>query len=183
MFGHLFYSHNCDTCLNFIHLIKQENLLSRFHMILVDNLSIEQLSKLNIKIVPTLIISHNNINNMYVGKELFIWFNNLITFKRQKLPVISNNGLTSMEMSGTSDEFAYLNLDSPLPKSFMTYGHDDNDEHKIITFNNPRDSKIDSSEQHKRMLSFEKSRTEQNKFIEQQYDTLIRTTIINKKNP
>ena len=86
-----------------------------------------------------------------------------------------NNQLISyskQEMSGVSDEFAYVSIDNPQPKSYLNP-----DEHCVI-FTGPEGSKLKKSDQDKLINSVkslrENDKKEFEKIIKDEIDTIIK---------
>lgn len=114
--------------------------------------------------VPTLII--HGINKPLVGKETFIWLNNWINMKSQKNTKTSESsirGFSQQEMTGFSDQFAYLSVDSAQAKSFFVYGDEENN--RIIT-GEEYQQKIDGDQMRSSMRELNYSRNQEDKEIE-----------------
>lgn len=136
----VFYSSNCKFSTELLTLMKNENILQNFKMICVDG-NIASIPK-HITKVPAIITS--DTNRLYMADDAFKWLhavkymrqsvkdNNIITKKNESInQPIDQRTFISSEMTGISDNFAYTNIDTPLPKSFM--GYKDDDKHTIFT--------------------------------------------------
>ena len=163
----LFYSYKCQDCRSLLFLLKNENLLSYFKLICVD----DKLDKLpQNMIVPTMIIL--NIPKPLVAHETFEWINQ-IKFIRQQQTInvnqnINQNNILTMNnkkgpigfdeeiMSGISDKFAFTKIDNPLPHSYFNVGQED----KNAIFTAPQEqNKLSKNEQIKMINDLESRRS------------------------
>jgi hypothetical protein len=152
-------------------MMKNENILSYFKLICVDN----QLNNLPdfIKVVPTMIVT--NMNKPLVAQEIFKYIQS-IKYIRQKSVLDQNKklvqqniinmveqnkkgplGYKASEMSSISDNFAYTDVDVALPQNFVNI----NDKHIIYT--PPKDESINKITQTKLVESLDQARKEQDK--------------------
>jgi hypothetical protein len=149
--GYLFYSNYDDKgfCKSLITLLERHNLNKIFEYKLVDNMTDEQLMKLQLQTVPTLFVISDNTNNggqkqqfIYEGNDAFKWVDNFLFGRRQSMmknaensrKLIQNSNskekLTQKlyeycpnEHTGISDGYAYYNEDEKkdinMPQSKM----------------------------------------------------------------
>ena len=176
----LFYSNKCQSCVDLLIILKNENLLNHFKLVCVD----DKLDKLpQTMIVPTMIIP--NINKPLAGQETFEWVNRVKFLRQQQqTKVLVNNvvddkkrgpmGYDQEIMGNVSDKFAFTQKDDALPQSYVGV----NDKHAIFTA--PTDKKISKSEQMKLTNDLESKRNEQDTshskiMREEQANAIMRT--------
>jgi hypothetical protein len=155
----IFYSQNCPTCRNLIMILKNENLLSCFNLICVD----DKLDKFpqNMRI-PTMTVV--DLNKPLVAEETFEWVKR-IKFMRQnqvmdtnKRIIQTNNNNNNIDtgpvgyddklFGGISDTFALTKSDMALPHAYV--GANDTD--KNVIFTAPQDNvKLNRDDQQKMM--------------------------------
>jgi hypothetical protein len=137
LYGYLFYSIKYDDngfCKSMISLLERHGLNKIIEYKSVDNMSEEQLIKLQIETVPTLFIISDNgqqkNQSVFVGNDAFKWVDNFLLSRRQAImknaensrKLIQNSNtkekLTQKlyeycpsEHSGISDAYAYYNED------------------------------------------------------------------------
>lgn len=135
LYGYIFYSKRDNGySQNLITLIERHGLNKIFRYELVDNMIEEQITKLGLQTVPTLLVISDNGQQkqqyIYEGNEAFKWIDNFLIGRRQNLmkeaessrKLIQNNNakekLTQRlyeyceaEHSGISDAYAYYNND------------------------------------------------------------------------
>lgn len=143
----LFYANSDKESMNIYNIIMQNGMTRLFQLTDVTQLDMEQLAKLQMKSVPTIVISSaNNRPEVYDGpKNCSIFLNNLILNRRasqiqetetrmkliqkaQRDARIVNDGpaeYSEAEMSGTSDNYAYMQTDMAQAKSFVLVGQED----------------------------------------------------------
>lgn len=167
----IFYSTQCQFCHDLIRSMKNEGILQYFRMICVDN-NIQNIPA-NITQVPAIITT--DTNRVYLANEAFKWLQGVKYMRQQKInesnkKLIEYNiqknaqsggphSFISTEMNGISDNFAYTDIDMAQPKNFQEYGKDDRD----IILTPPIDTKINTSQQSKKLKEAELSREQQNK--------------------
>ncbi len=167
----IFYSTQCQFCHDLIRSMKNEGILQYFRMICVDN-NIQNLPA-NITQVPAIITT--DTNRVYLANEAFKWLQGVKYMRQQKInesnkKLIEYNiqknaqsggphSFIATEMNGVSDNFAYTDIDMAQPKNFQEYGKDDRD----IILTPPIDTKINTSQQSKKLKEAELSREQQNK--------------------
>lgn len=166
----IFYSRNCKTCQNLIKLLDNEKLLSFFNLYCVDD-RLDHVPP-QITMVPTAIVA--NINKPLVAKEIFEWVQQ-IKFIRQNaivdmqkkmikdnlIKLLNNKGVVGwvdQEMTGTSDNYAYTNIDKPLSHSFFNV--DDEKNSAIFTAPESKD-KLSKYDQKKKIDELEQARKTQ----------------------
>lgn len=174
-FNVLFYSQYCQTCVNLIFLLKNENLLGYFKLYCVD----EKLNKLPayITAVPTMIVT--TINKPLVCEETFKWVEQMKFLRQQQIMdlnkkiiqsnMINNNNNTKKGpigyddeiMSGLSDKFAFTKDDAPpLPHAYFGVG----DEDKNAIFTAPEKNRELTKDMHSKLINdIKNSRDQQNK--------------------
>lgn len=135
LYGYLFYSMlDNGYCKNLITLIERHGLSKLFKLQLIDNMNDEQITKLGLQTVPTLLVISENGQQkqqfIYEGNEAFKWVDTFLISRRQNIMkdaessrrLIQNNNtkdrLTQRlyeycesEHSGISDAYAYYNED------------------------------------------------------------------------
>jgi hypothetical protein len=167
----LFYSKHCDTCRNLLILLQNENLLSAFKLMCVD----EMLDKIppQITTVPTMFVT--NINRPLVAQETFEWIKQTKFIRQQQVmdlnkKIILQNTLNNEQskkgpvgyddemMAGISDKFAFTKIDNPLPHAYFGIGEED----KHVIFTAPKEQqKMSSNDQKKLIKEIEERRTQQ----------------------
>lgn len=113
----LFYSRKCNTCVNLLNIMKNENLINYFELICVDNTIIPK----DITIVPTMIVT--SIAKPLVAKDIFDWINQIKYINKKKQDENGSTGpfgYNSQEMSSLSDFYAYTDLDKPMEQSYIS---------------------------------------------------------------
>lgn len=132
MSGYLFYSKKCDTCINLRTIMNTQNMLKDFNEKNIDNMSIEEINKLGLQTVPTILIVYTYSNGesrqgLYEGENAFTWVENVVNTRRQNMMkyneetrrLIQNNRVKKQvregvldycdtENSGVSDGYAYF---------------------------------------------------------------------------
>lgn len=156
----LFYSNKCRSCVDLLVILKNENLLSHFKLVCVD----DKLDKLpQTMMVPTMIIP--NINKPLAAQETFEWVNRVKFLRQQQTPTLANINNTDKKrgpigydqeiMGNISDKFAFTQKDDALPQSYLGV----NDNHIIFTA--PNDKKLNKIEQLKLTNDLNSKRGEQ----------------------
>lgn len=198
MFGFLFYSPRCESSANFIRIITSEKINNLFNLVSIDNMSTEQLISLGIKKTPMLVLRNqqNQTIGVHEGQSAFEWLNNLIQFRRQNMmntveqnrkKLIQSNMAQQMnkdniagrsdELTGISDNFAYVNVDYVPTKSFLPYGQDA--DFKILTFKDNQ-GKISENEMNGKINEYNTMRGKTDSDIKNTIDTQLKTNIINQ---
>lgn len=175
----LFYSNKCKTCELFMTHCKNNDVLKHFKLICIEDTVGKLPSAL--KVVPSILVKGHN--GLIEGKQTFEWLKGLIEMKKSmsqdKTKLINNEDkntedktkrnlldFTIKELTGISDDFAYLKVDNPQPKSFLQYGADK--EHAIYTA--PEGNKINKRQQEDLINKFNSQRTTD----QQQFETKIK---------
>jgi hypothetical protein len=139
-----------------------------FKCICVDKMPIDNLSKMGIKNVPTIIIKNQNgASSLYECRNAFMWLENILKYRRNSsikknfdIPVASIiDGYKTEELNGISDQYAYLQTDIPHPKSFLPYGKDE--QYRIITIPSNANDKLDGKDQSDMINKLESLREKQ----------------------
>ncbi len=166
-----FYSRNTKMCLDMMRMMESCNILDRFKLICIDDLTIDQIPK-GLEHVPTIIVA--GINNLIVGRDAIKWFNdNRPILMKQKADLLGKqiaqstclndvaNGTKgySCELSGTTDNYAYLETDIAQPK---TYGMSTGENAEPIYTPQIDDDKLRMMEQN-RLVDKEKYEKEKQK--------------------
>ena len=198
MFGFLFYSPRCESSANFIRIITSEKINNLFNLVSIDTMSTEQLISLGIKKTPMLVLRNqqNQTIGVHEGQTAFEWLNNLIQFRRQNMmnmveqnrkKLIQSNMAQQMnkdniagrsdELTGISDNFAYVNVDYVPTKSFLPYGQDS--DFKILTFKDNQ-GKISENEMKGKINEYNTMRGKTDIDIKNTIDTQLKANIINQ---
>ena len=198
MFGFLFYSPRCESSANFIRIITSEKINNLFNLVSIDTMSTEQLISLGIKKTPMLVLRNQQNQTVGVneGQSAFEWLNNLIQFRRQNMmnmveqnrkKLIQSNMAQQMnkdnvagrsdELTGVSDNFAYVNVDYVPTKSFLPYGQDN--DFKILTFKDNQ-GKISENEMKGKINEYNSMRGKTDADIKNTIDTQLKVNIINQ---
>jgi hypothetical protein len=198
MFGFLFYSPRCESSANFIRIITSEKINNLFNLVSIDTMSTEQLISLGIKKTPMLVLRNqqNQTIGVHEGQSAFEWLNNLVQFRRQNMmnmveqnrkKLIQSNMAQetnkdnisgrSDELTGISDNFAYVNVDYVPTKSFLPYGQDN--DFKILTFKDNQ-GKISENDMKGKINEYNTMRGKTDNEIKTTIDTQLKTNIINQ---
>lgn len=186
----IFYSRKCQSCMDLLKLLENENLLGSFVLFCVDGRLSEVPS--HISSVPTMVVS--NVNKPLIGNETFEWINKVKFLRQQNLMQINKkiitqqnviNMMNKKEIVGydseilgkISDPFAIADEASnkSLPQSY--YNINDN---KDAIFTAPEQGKITKQEQKKRIENIEQLRSTQDSqygelMKKQQIDAVLRS--------
>ncbi len=198
MFGFLFYSPRCESSANFIRIITSEKINNLFNLVSIDTMSTEQLISLGIKKTPMLVLRNqqNQTIGVHEGQSAFEWLNNLIQFRRQNMmnmveqnrkKLIQSNMAQQInkdnvagrsdELTGISDNFAYVNVDYVPTKSFLPYGQDN--DFKILTFKDNQ-GKISEHDMKGKINEYNTMRGNTDNEIKNTIDTQLKANIINQ---
>lgn len=150
MNGFLFYSEKCEFCLNLRNVMHNQGLLNFFRSQCVDGMRVEEIARLGLTAVPTIVIvTQGGAKGIYEKEEAFKYIEGMIANKRKNAMMQSENehkliqvnnikrnvqeGLyeyQEQEAVGFSDMYAYWSndlakdLDAAQPKSFLPHGKD-----------------------------------------------------------
>ncbi len=195
MIGYLIFSNKCKECASFFQIIQREGLINFFNALCIDNMSVQDISKLQINKVPAVIISDNSGNkNIFEASDAFKWLNNIVTSRRQNIyiadmqrkKILETNAKTGIdvgmgycpsETSGTTDDYSYLITDHAQPKSFMPYGQDES--YSIATLNNIKESSLSESDHKQMMKQYSNNRNNQDGTLKEMIDKNLKETLIN----
>lgn len=160
----IFYSRTCNTCTKLLTILQNEGILSNFKLFCVDG-RLNELPK-QITIVPSMVIA--STNKILVAGEIFEWLKNIKFLKGSSSNSNGTNGRgpigwVTNEMSGTSDQFAYTNVDKAQPKSFFGVGS----EEQNAIYTAPDIGKLNKKEQSDMIKNIESSRLEQDEIHSQ----------------
>lgn len=141
MSGYLFYSNNCETCINLIAIMKNEKLLEMFDCRDVEKMGLEELTRLGLEDVPTILIintsqSGEQQKGIHVKGQACKWVENVINNRRAHMIKYNENvtkliemqemkkrmqdgllGYSSMEIGGISDDYSYWSDKPDLDKN------------------------------------------------------------------
>lgn len=189
MNGYLFYSEKCDFCLNLRNVMNNQGILGMFRVQSVDGMRGEEIARLGLTAVPTIVIvATNGAKGIYEKEDAFKYIEGLIANKRKNAMMQSekehrliqaNNikrnakdGLYEYqkhESEGFSDLYAYWSkdlekdLDVSQPKSFLPHGKDA--EYAILTIPESKadvlKNKLTKDDQDKMMTKMDFFRKEQ----------------------
>lgn len=144
----LYYSKVAKSCLDLLKIIESYGILNKFVLKCIDDMDEKQIPP-QLTDVPTVLI--NGIDKPLIGREAFKWFQDnrqylmaqsaeqhskQIVHNMTKIMNLGPKGFSG-ELTGTSDEFAYCDIDDAQPKS---YCKDVEDGNVIIT--PPKDKKL-----------------------------------------
>uniref|UniRef100_A0A6C0EAR5 Thioredoxin domain-containing protein n=1 Tax=viral metagenome TaxID=1070528 RepID=A0A6C0EAR5_9ZZZZ len=192
-FGCLFYSSKCETCHGLVNTMRVEGILNAFTLLSVDNMPLEKLLQINIRVVPAIIVNMDKRQMVYEGKEAVMWVNNFILSRKQnmarnidsqrrqilqehvKLYGDSTMAYIPLEQGGISDDFAYLDVDRAMPKNFLQ--KDDIDKYRIITINNKDEHKLTHEDQKRLVTKYKTFRDTEKTKIDEVLDTQLKNKI------
>lgn len=150
----LFYTAEDKEAMNIYNIIVQQGMMGLFRFTdVVNDLTVEQLEKLQMTSVPTIVVSSINTKPMvYDGPAACAHFLNELIINRRstqmkdvesRMKVIQKaqrdarlktdgpSEYSEAEMSGKSDNYAYMQTDMAQPKSFVLIGQEDSN--SVIT--------------------------------------------------
>lgn len=198
----LFYYGRDKESTNIYDVISRENLGRMFNYIDVDTYSPEQLCTLKIARVPTIVISSNKQGSrpeIYDGpSECAKFLNNMIMNRRsmqineaqnrmksiqqaqisERMKYEGPSEFSEMEMSGCSDDYAYLNTNIGQSKSFVKIVNGQEMVDDIITLNLGKEKKINENQSRKQIDDLMKQREHdidniKNNMEQKQIDAII----------
>lgn len=201
-FGILFYSNNCKYSQNLKKIMLDQDLLKFFTQKCIDSCSTDEIAKIGIQYVPTLIIFNGNgTKKIYENQQAFAWLEEIILSRRENMCKVADNtrrliqqnnlktkyqdGLHDhdpLETGGISDSYAYWSndlqkdIDIPQPKNFLPFKQDE--QYGIITLTDNKNSKLSSNEQINKMKDIENIRTQQDTSIKKVYENSHLQTVL-----
>ena len=197
MFGILFYSVKCESSRNLLRVMENQDILKFFTQKCVDQISTDELIKMGLKNVPTLVVLNRNgtthTKQIFEKSNAFDWIERLIQNRREtmlnnveknrKLIQINNikmkiqdgiDDFNPLESSGISDNYSSWlddiskDKNEAHSKSFLPYGEDGN--YKIITFDDDNNKKLNDQEYTKRSVEVNNVREQQDKYFAQEME-------------
>lgn len=177
MFFRLFFSNICSECINLWSVIRNENIANIFIPVCVDDFSIKDLSKLEVSVVPSIVISSDNRpSEIYEGPVACSrWLTNFTMNRRKNLAARVDQqrriiqkaqsevrkqedgalDYAEAEMEGVSDMYSYTGTDLCQSKNFVMVG--DENRYNILT---PQivEGKVDLNTMRKQMELVQDSR-------------------------
>jgi len=182
----IFYSQICPTCINIMTLLKNENLLSNFKVICVDNILDKFPPDMKVPLMRLV-----NVPEPLYAQSIYNWIsqikfmkqsgpngNSIINTTQPQKKVNGPIGYDADIMSKISDSFAFSdkNINDPLPQSYFGINQEANN--AIYTPpKEPSNLKIKKEEQKKILNEIEAKRAQQNnEFI--QHSKQIQTELI-----
>lgn len=158
-------------------IMERESILGWFEKMNIDNFTIDQLTVFGLKSVPAILIINNNIKELYEGKDSFKWVEQFIQNRRNNISMMvdanrqkllqrnnminkSISDFSKSEMTGLSDDYAYLNTDIAQSKN---YANCNMNNQTIITFNERE--KLNQNEMKNAMNYVEQQRKQQNEIL------------------
>jgi hypothetical protein len=153
MFFRLFYSRACEESTNLLQVIYNENIINIFILICVEDLSIKDMSNLNIDVVPSIVISADNVpSEIHQGPVACSrWLTGFTMNRRKNLAARVDQqrriiqkaqsdarkqedgalDYSEAEMEGVSDMYSYTGTDLCQSKNFVMVG--DENKYNILT--------------------------------------------------
>lgn len=145
-FGYLYYSKKCEYCRSLMKLMEHHGLFQHFKPMCVDEMDVNELTRLQIENVPTLMLISNSNGNQQIimrgGDQAFVWVKQFLQGRRQStianaeanaklirrddtMTSLTNgvSGCCPEELFGLSDQYAFNkdDVNVPLPKSFVQF--------------------------------------------------------------
>lgn len=141
-----FYSsQECPYSVNMIKIMETNGILSLFEKYNVWDLEPKNLVNLGLKHIPAIVLINNNgQRNMWEGKNSFQWLENFIKNRRRSMEMAANanrmrileknmelsrndgiSDFSKAEMTGHSDDYAFLATDIAQPKNHVGIGLQD----------------------------------------------------------
>lgn len=168
MSGYLFYSNNCETCVNLITIMKNEKLLDKFECNDVEKMSMEEITRLGLEAVPTILIINvsptgEHQKGIYVQKQACNWVESVINNRRSNMIKYTENtkkliemhemkkrmqdgllGYSSMETKGISDDYSFwsdkpeIDINLNIAQSKSFLGYDKDSKKFLQQYNQSR---------------------------------------------
>lgn len=201
MSGFIFYSSKNTGCFNLMTIMENEGMLRMFTLRSIDNMSDNEIARLGLRAVPTILFINNGKKGIYEKDEAFKWVNNIIENRRQNIIKRTENNRRLIQMNtmknnireglfeynineseGISDAYSYWkdditqDIDVAQPKSFLPFGRDE--QYTIMTIPEDKNNKLKLTKelQNKMMSNLESSRKQQ----DQQIESCIENQLIDK---
>ena len=197
MFIRIFYSTECQECMNLWSVIYNEGISNMFIPVCLDNFSSKKISQLKIKEIPAIVVScENKPSSIFEGpQQCSRWLTTLMYNRRKNIcdrveqqrkliqkkqaEMRTQEGGTmeyiAEEMDGISDNYAYNMTELCQPKNFIPVG--DEEKYNIVT---PQTScsKIDMITMKKQLANLENTRKNDNiKFADNMEKQQIQTVL------
>lgn len=160
----IYYSKKCKECMNLWQVICNEGIAKMFTLVCIDTMSSDEILRLSIKKVPSIVVSDNNQKpSVYEGPIMCSgWLTSFTMSRRQNIANIVNNqrkmiqkthtalreqnngplDYSEAEMDGSTDLYSYTNSDIAQPKNFVPIGMENAFQIKTPELN---ESKLDSA--------------------------------------
>lgn len=166
----LFYSKYCDRSKSLIQLLENEQLLSYFHKVCIDD---DVYLKRKIPMTPVLII--RGVSKPYVASDAFIWLSKMRQCKLKSMieshdAKIPWQTFNPHEMTQLDDNYTLIDQDSAFPQAFASCHH-----HAIIPCANrvTDDSKI-QEEQYLQMMQARQAQDQKAQVHNRQLQSMYR---------
>jgi hypothetical protein len=211
MKGHLYYSTRCEYCLNLMTIMENQGLIDMFTQHCVDNMSSNDIVKLGIRTVPTLLLINTQNGQqqkgIYENEKAFNWVESVVSNRRQQMIKQAENtrkliqvnemkkrmkeglvGYCQSEVEGLSDSYAYWkddmskDIDSAQPKSYLPLGQDEQYSIMTIPIDKKSDYKLNKNTQKQLIKDLEKTRDTQDNEIKSMMEKEQIIKVINMKN-
>jgi GTPase Era involved in 16S rRNA processing len=123
----LFYSPRCESSTNFIRILENKGVKPMFELISIDQMPTNDIIKLGINYVPTVMIRDQTGRNTirFEGKKAFEWLDNLIKFREQNMAKVSVDKSTLLnELFATTYSQMKKKRTTMLPNIYQTTYND-----------------------------------------------------------
>ena len=109
LYGYLFYSYDEEGyCKSLITLLERHGLNKIFEYKLTDNMTPDQLTKLQLHTVPTLLVISDNgqqkFQSIYEGNDAFNWVDNFLIGRRQAMLKNAENSRKMIQNGNTKEK-------------------------------------------------------------------------------
>jgi hypothetical protein len=145
LYGYLFYSNYDDKgfCKSLITLLERHGLNKIFEYKLVDNMSDEQLMKLQLNEIPALLVISDNGNGqkqqfIYEAKNAFQWVDNFLIGRRQAMMKNAESSRKLIQNSNTKEKltqklYEYCPSEHSGISDGYAYYHEDENKDRLFT--------------------------------------------------
>lgn len=181
IFIRVFYSVECNECMNLWQVIYNEGIGRMFIPVCLDKYTSKQIQNLGlgIKVLPSIVVStQNHPPLIYEGpQKCSQWLTNFTLNRRKSIAqqieqhrkliqkeharVRTLEGgpieYSEAEMEGMSDDYAYNDTDLCQPKNFVMVGNEESS--RIVTVTNTKDCKFDMAATKAYVAELEKTRS------------------------